>query len=184
MQPRNTWSPVRRVACLALGAALLSGCTGAGSSGPTSMASTPSWNDADPVGRGTLIGDPGPVSSTAPASSFHAEPLVLLSSTQATGLTSLPWGLVKIHSGAQDVDIAYIAGGGCTRWQGVEVIETATSVAIAALARTTDPPANGACAADLRFGATTLRLTTPLGNRKLLHAEVDTSWRSFAQYVG
>ena len=169
MRSRST--PLLRPACcLVAGTLLLSACTS-------------SSTESDPLKRGALTVDPGPVSSTAPATHFGTKPFVALTSDQSRVLTSLPWALVRVGDGGRSLDIGYIAGGGCTSWRGIEVVETNISVEVAALAKTIDSSAGQACSSALAIGSSTVPLASPMGTRKLLHAQVDTAWRSYTKLL-
>ena len=161
---------MRATCCLVAGAFLLSACTS-------------SSTDPDPLKRGIMTVDPGPVSSTAPTTHFGTKPFVALTSDQSRHLTSLPWALLRVRDGGRSLDIGYIAGGGCTSWRGFEVVETNTSVEIAALAKTTHPSAGQACSLELAFGSSTVPLASPMGTRKLLHGQVDPAWRSETKFL-
>jgi hypothetical protein len=147
-------------------------------------ACTGSPASSDPVKRGSLSADTGPAAATAPVVQFPRQVSIVLTEQQSRGLVSLPWRLVQVGPAGASLNIGYIAGGGCTHWRGIEVVETSSSVAVAALADNTSTSPAQTCTADLRIGATTVALTAPLGDRTLLHAHVDPSWASYAQDLG
>jgi hypothetical protein len=105
--------------------------------------------------------------------------LPILSAGQAAGQTSMPWVLTALDSSRQSLQILYVAGNsGCTSPLGAYVLETATTVTIAAISHT--DASQHSCAADLRIGRGAITLGSPLGARQLVHAVVDPAWRSFA----
>lgn len=120
-----------------------------------------------------------------PAAFAPAQPtaLPILSARQASGQTSMPWVLTALDRSRQSLQILYIAGNsGCTAPLGAYVVETATTVTIAAISHT--DASQHSCAADLRTGLGAITLASPLGTRQLVHAVVDPAWRSYANDLG
>lgn len=102
-------------------------------------------------------------------------PVPSLSADQTNGLESTPWQAVGVVE--RDITIRYVAGGGCSAFEGVRVVQAAASVEVWTAVRT-DHGAQ-ACAAYLAIGATTIHLAAPLGTRALLHAPVSDDWKLY-----
>jgi hypothetical protein len=102
----------------------------------------------------------------------------MITATEAQGLTSMPWRLAGIDDTRSVLAITYVAGGGCASPRGIYVHETATTVLIEALSRTTSTGQQSqspyACAAYLRDGRATIQLQQPLGDRQLLHGQTNS----------
>lgn len=90
------------------------------------------------------------------------------------GNTSLPWLFVSRSTDDRSLRLVWVAGGGCTTFDGVLIKETASTVTIT-VSGTTDWRAK-ACAANLLTGGGTVSLASPLGNRTLWHAPVNEAW--------
>ena len=98
-----------------------------------------------------------------------------ISIANTDGLVSMPWGFVKQSADGLTVDIIFVAGdGSCTQSAGTSVIETAGSVEIFALSRAAE--ASASCPASLAYSHVEVRLSSPLGDRTLLHSPVDSNW--------
>lgn len=105
---------------------------------------------------------------------------VLLGPGQALGLISMPWVLTGIDSTHQVLRISYVTGDGrgvCVKARGLRVVETNSTVLIAALSKTIR---HGACDSSLGVRRSTITLLRPLGQRALVHAEVDKAWERTA----
>jgi hypothetical protein len=175
------------VAVIALVTALLIGTSHDGRS-HTATANT--GNPATPTPSVTAASTDAKQSSLAPGWSRTLYPIVdMLTAAETQGLTSMPWKLDGIDDAQRSLAISYIAGGGCTFPRGIYIQETASSVLIESLGRTMNAPQPSqspqvtACPADLKVGLATIKLQQPLGDRLLLHAQVDPAWDNPA-YLG
>ncbi len=138
--------------------AALAGCTEA------PLASSPSTVDTS-----------SPIPSSGPTGSLRATaPAKRLSADETRGLESTPWRVVS--EGGDQLEIEYIAGGGCSEWKGIRVHETSKRVEIWTAVKTSH--ASQACPSDLLLGESTIRLAQPLGTRRLLHAPLSKRWKT------
>jgi hypothetical protein len=132
------------------------GVTGA-CAGGSSPPATPASTDA--------AGSPAPVSGPTPAGSSSGSP-----GTAGPALVS-SWKLIGVLPGGRSLSISYVAGGGCLAFERLDVQQTATSVRIAPLVHR-EQSAGQVCPPLLQLARTTVPLTQPLGNRRLIHPPV------------
>lgn len=133
-------------------------------------------------------GQPGtadPLQSAPPtASGWQFAPTAAQTVDSDAGSTEAgPWRLLGISDDRRSIDIAYIAGGGCTDFVGLLVESTPTSVTVTDLLHTPSAPFGQSltCPADLRMGRTTLTLPQPVGDGiSLMHGRVSGQWVRYA----
>ena len=101
-------------------------------------------------------------------------PVPLLAAAQ-DGDLSVAWRLIGRSPDSGQLWLRYVAGdGNCVLPAGFTVQETAQSVTLTATVRPSGTSTD--CADPLVTGTGYLDLKAPLGDRKLIHAEVDRAW--------
>jgi hypothetical protein len=161
---------------LAVAVVTLAGCSSGSSSSEIQLAGT---NQSDPAttggaaSSGTTAGYPDPLTATA-AAAGKIGPAPLLTTDQ-DGDLSVAWRLIGMSPDSGQLVLRYLAGGdGCVGPAGFRVKETAQSVTLTAVVRS--PVAGKGCAVPQATGSGYLDLKAPLGERTLIHAEVDPAW--------
>lgn len=128
-----------------------------------------------------LAATPASADSATPAPSESARPgptptpVKRLTAAETKGSESTPWVLTARSD--DSIAISFVAGGGCSAWQGIRFEETRASVEIWTVVRTDH--AAQACTASLGYGSATIHLQHSLGTRQLLHAPVSKAWKSY-----
>lgn len=90
-------------------------------------------------------------------------------------LLSLPWRFVKSVPDMASIDVMYVVGdGSCVKAAGFRVIETSQTVELLALSQIDN--SQQSCPAKVVIGYVEVKLSAPLGDRRLLHGPVDSRW--------
>jgi hypothetical protein len=137
---------------------------------------------SDPLGRATVFAaapgakTPGYVDALTAKGPVAGKigPVPLLTAAQ-DGDLSVAWRLIGMSPDTGQLWLKYVAGdGSCYFPAGFSVKETGQSVTLTAMVRKRGP--GSACRMPLNMGSGYLDLKAPLGDRKLIHAEVDPAW--------
>lgn len=125
----------------------------------------------------TLIPSPDALQPSSPPSlgALLLQPAVQLSSSQAAGLTSMPWRLTAVSDDRRSIEVMFVAGDGyCTKAVGFRLESGDSSITVKALSRENG---DSSCPTSLALGHVTLTLPKALATGvKLLHAPVARSW--------
>lgn len=141
----------------------------------SSCSSQPSLAQAEPSTGVTDAGSPVRLSSGARHTPLAVA--TLLTSTQASRLTSMPWILTARDDKTATIELLYVAGDGdCVKPRGLYLRQTTTYVLIEVLSATALN--RTACASPLTIARSLLQLAVPLGSRSLIHAKVSREWSS------
>ena len=102
----------------------------------------------------------------------------LLSASQATGLTSVPWRFLSESPGGRSIDVVYVRGDeSCITPVGFLVQKKGATIELEALSRSDSTKT--ACPDPLSIGAATVALPTELTTGvALLHGPLSAQWSS------
>lgn len=161
-----------RPAAVAVGIAVVAsaGC-GASSSGGASSGAVPTGGaTASPTLPGSPSADPLRSPKMQPPAAVRPLPTQTAPVAEGQRRISLPWTYLGQRSGGRAI-VLQTAVGGCTRFSGVQVTQSQTSVEVTVWGQ---QPNNGRqiCPALAQLVAGTVQLAAPLGDRTLLHAPV------------
>jgi hypothetical protein len=146
-------------------AALLAGCTAAGSTEPAGTAST-----GESAGQSFV----DPLTSTSPVRA-KLGPITLATSPDPSDL-SVTWRLDGISSDRTQLFLSYLTGNDqCFPSAGFHVEESEKSIVLTATVR--NPGDAGDCSSDVpATGRGYLTLQAPLGERELVHSPLSANW--------
>ena len=137
------------------------------------------------VGCATLSAGAATASTSAStASPSGHEPPPAATAPTGPGISSLPWALRDKSADGKTLTIAYAIGDpGCVASQGLAVSETGSTVTITNAQKNKVLSAGEGCEFVMATGLGTVTLKSPLGNRQLVHAQLDKAWAAIASQV-